>query len=146
MTTPPWCREKVIVYFLFLLFNITTLSLFSGMEESSSVYRRNNNGPKILPCSTPFTTLANLLVQPSNVTDCDRFDRYCQYRQQRTKNKMVKNGINRVTNLCDTGIFSKLGVLELHLHIAQHKSNQYSQDSNQLPFLLCLCILQEPCL
>ena len=45
------------------------------MEKSSEVYRRNNNGPKTLPCGTPDTTLTSLLRQPSTITWCDRFDR-----------------------------------------------------------------------
>ena len=48
------------------------------MEKSSEVHRRNNNGPKTLPCSTPDTTLTRLLRQPSTITCCDRFDRNCQ--------------------------------------------------------------------
>ena len=38
---------------------------------------RNNNGPKTLPCGTPDTTLTSLLLQPSTITCCDRFDRSC---------------------------------------------------------------------
>ena len=41
------------------------------------MYRRNNNGLKTLPCSTPDTTLTSLLRQPSTITCCDRFDRNC---------------------------------------------------------------------
>ena len=52
----------------------------------SKVYRRNNNWPKTLPCGTPDTTLTSLLQQPSTITCCDRFDRNCQYRQDRTSN------------------------------------------------------------
>ena len=37
-------------------------------EKKLRVYRRNNNGPKILPCSTPDTTLTSLLRQPSTIT------------------------------------------------------------------------------
>ena len=33
------------------------ISLFSIMERSYDVNRRNNNGPKTLSCSTPDTTL-----------------------------------------------------------------------------------------
>ena len=39
------------------------------------VYRRNNNGPKTLSSGTPDTTLTSLLLQPSTITCCDRFDR-----------------------------------------------------------------------
>ena len=37
------------------------------MEKSSEVYRRNNNGPKTLPCGTPDTTLTSLLKHYSQV-------------------------------------------------------------------------------
>ena len=47
------------------------------MERSSEVYWRNNNGPKTLPCGTPDTTLTSLLLQPSTIMCCDRFDRNC---------------------------------------------------------------------
>ena len=30
------------------------ISLFSRLEKSSEVYRRNNNGPQTLPCGTPI--------------------------------------------------------------------------------------------
>ena len=36
--------------------------------------RRNNKGPKTLPCSTPDATLTSLLRQPSTITCCDKFD------------------------------------------------------------------------
>ena len=45
------------------------------MENRSEVYRRKNNGTKTLPCGTPDTTLTSLLLQPSTITCCDRFDR-----------------------------------------------------------------------
>ena len=41
------------------------------------MYRRNNNGPKTLPCGTPDTKLTSLLLQPSTITYCDRFHRNC---------------------------------------------------------------------
>ena len=47
------------------------------MEKNSEVYRRNNNGPKTLPCGTPDTTLTNLLRHPSTKTNCDRLDKNC---------------------------------------------------------------------
>ena len=47
------------------------------VEWSPEVYRRNNNGPKTLFCGTPDTTLTSLLLQPSVITGCDRFDRNC---------------------------------------------------------------------
>ena len=56
--------------------SVKPISLFSGMEKSSDVYRRNNNGPKTLPCGAPHT-LTSLLRQPSTIRCCDRFDRYC---------------------------------------------------------------------
>ena len=37
------------------------------MEKSSEVYRRNNNGPKTLPCGNPDTTLTSLLRHWSEV-------------------------------------------------------------------------------
>ena len=51
------------------------ISLFSRMEKSSEVYRKNNNGPRTLPCGTPDTTLTSLLLQPSIIKSCDQFDR-----------------------------------------------------------------------
>ena len=51
------------------------ISLFSNMEKRSDMYRRNNNGPKTLPCSPPDTTLNSLLQQPSTITCYERFDR-----------------------------------------------------------------------
>ena len=51
--------------------------LFYKMKKSSKLYRRNNNGPKTLPCCTPDTTLTSLLRQPSKIMCCDRFDRNC---------------------------------------------------------------------
>ena len=39
-----------------------------------------------LPCSTPDTVLTSLLLQPSTITCCDRFDRNCQYRQHINSN------------------------------------------------------------
>ena len=45
--------------------------------KKPEVYRRNNNGPKTLPCGTPDSTLTSLLRQPSTMTCCDRFDRNC---------------------------------------------------------------------
>ena len=52
-----------------------TDQLIFKMEKSFVVYRRNNNGHKTLPCGTPDTTLTSLLLQPSTITCCDRFDR-----------------------------------------------------------------------
>ena len=52
-----------------------TDQLISKMKKNSKVYRRNNNGPKTLPCGTPDTTLTSLLRQQSTITCCDRFDR-----------------------------------------------------------------------
>ena len=37
--------------------------------------KKHNNGLKTLRCSTPDTTLISLLLQPSTITCCDRFDR-----------------------------------------------------------------------
>ena len=51
-------------------------SLFSRMEKSSEVYRRNNSGPKTLPYGTPDTS-TSLLQQPSTIMCCDWFDRNC---------------------------------------------------------------------
>ena len=45
--------------------------------KSSEVYRRNNKGPKTLPCGTPDKTLTSLLLQPSTITCCGLFDRNC---------------------------------------------------------------------
>ena len=45
------------------------------MKKSSEVYRRNNNGPKTLPYGIPDTMLTSLLLQPSTITCCERFDR-----------------------------------------------------------------------
>ena len=50
---------------------------FPKWKKNSEVCRRNNNGPKALPCGTPDTTLTSLLQQPSTITCCDRFDRNC---------------------------------------------------------------------
>ena len=47
------------------------------MEKCPEVYRRNNNGPKTLPCGTPDTTLTSLLRHPSTKTYCDRLDKKC---------------------------------------------------------------------
>ena len=63
--------------------------------KKNEVYRRNNNGPKTLPCGTPDTTLKSLLRPPSTITCCDRFDLswvwsiislVYQYRQDRISN------------------------------------------------------------
>ena len=56
---------------------VNQLILFSTMEKNSEVYRRNNNGPKPLPCGTPDATLSSLLQPPTTITCCDRFDRNC---------------------------------------------------------------------
>ena len=53
------------------------IRVYSRMEKSSEVYKRNNNGPKTLPCGTPDTTTTSLLRQPSAITCYDRFDRNC---------------------------------------------------------------------
>ena len=53
------------------------IGLFSKMEKSSDVYRRNNNGLKTVPCGTLDTTLTSLLRQPSTITCYDRFERNC---------------------------------------------------------------------
>ena len=54
--------------------------LFSRMEKSSEVYRRNNNGPKTLPWGTHDTTLTSLLRHSSTKTNSELH----QYRQHRT--------------------------------------------------------------
>ena len=41
------------------------------------MYRRNNNGRKALPCAIPDTVLTSLILRPSTITCCDRFDRNC---------------------------------------------------------------------
>ena len=73
------------------------ISLFSKMRKISEVYRRNNNGTKTHPCSTPDTTLTSLLRQPSTIT-CDRFDKkLCQYSQHGTSNthraELIENSL-----------------------------------------------------
>ena len=50
--------------------SITDQLIFQN-GKSSEVYRRNNNGPKTLPCGTPETTSTSLFRQPSTIT-CDR--------------------------------------------------------------------------
>ena len=74
--------------------SITDQLIFQN-GKSSYVYRRNNNGPKTLPCGTPDTMLISVLRQPSTITCCDRFNRNCQYRQDRTSNthraKLIEN-------------------------------------------------------
>ena len=60
------------------IISITDQLIFQN-GKSSEVNRRNNNGPKTLPCGTPDTTLTSLLQQPSTITCCDRFDRNCVY-------------------------------------------------------------------
>ena len=54
--------------------SITNQLIFQN-RKSSKVYWTNNNRPKILPCDTPDTMLTSLLLQPSTITCCDRFDR-----------------------------------------------------------------------
>ena len=60
--------------------------------KSSEVYRRNNNGPKTLPCSAPDTILTSLLRQPSPITCCDRqpspitYCKLCKYIEDRASN------------------------------------------------------------
>ena len=66
--------------------SVGPISLFSRMDNSSEVYRRNNYESKTLPCGTHDTTLTSLLRQPSTITCCNRFDRNCQYRQHETFN------------------------------------------------------------
>ena len=46
------------------------------MGKSIEVYRRNNNRPKTLPCSTPETS-SSLLRLPSTITCGDQLDRNC---------------------------------------------------------------------
>ena len=45
------------------------------MEKSSEVYKRNNKWAKTLPFNYPDTMLTSLLLQPSTITGCGRFDR-----------------------------------------------------------------------
>ena len=76
---------------------VELITLFSRIEKSLEVYRRNNNWPKTLPCGTPDTTLTSLLRQPSTITCCDRFDRNCVNRQHRTSNthraELIENAL-----------------------------------------------------
>ena len=52
-----------------------TISLFSKIEKSSEVYKRNNNTPKTLPCGTPDTMFKqtnnnNLLEKDGGTKNC----------------------------------------------------------------------------
>ena len=60
------------------------------------MYRRNNNGPKTLPCYTPDTTLTSLLRQPSTIMCFDRFyrNKLCQYRSSNThRAELIENAL-----------------------------------------------------
>ena len=52
------------------------LACIPKWKKARGVYRRNNNGPKTLPCGTP-DTLTSVLGQPSTITCYGRFDRNC---------------------------------------------------------------------
>ena len=56
--------------------SITDQRIFQNGKKSE-LHRRNNNGPKTLPCGTPDITLTSLFRQPSTITCCDRFHRNC---------------------------------------------------------------------
>ena len=98
------------------------------MEKSSEVYRKNNNGPKTLPCGTPDMTLTSLHLQPSTITYCDRFDELCQCRQHRnsyvhrtelTQNSLMVDPIKGCTeiNLYDPSL---MPTLQCTLQCMQH--------------------------
>ena len=60
------------------------------MEKISEVYKRNNNGLKTLPCSTPDTTLTSLLQQPSTITCCTPLE-YCRVSPAIRETTQTKN-------------------------------------------------------
>ena len=52
-------------------------SAYSPKLKRAPRYRRNNNGPKTLPCSTHDSILTSLLLQPSTMVCCERYDSNC---------------------------------------------------------------------